>query len=83
MKTLQVGRQYPIKGPELKTKKDKFGKRYSFAVTNVVIYSRNIVRVMGQDSMQAWCRVDYKFKEMPKWLKAELKTVTSDLTSLN
>lgn len=72
MKTIQLNKVYPLDGPELKTKPNRLGATYKFKVSHVSVVSRNVVRVHGLAG-NAWCRVDYSFKSVPKWLKEALK----------
>jgi len=73
MKTLQMNRAYPMKGPELETKADDRGKTYKFNVSAVALVSRQTVVVYGQDKYEVWCKKTFKTKTMPKWLKRGLR----------
>jgi hypothetical protein len=73
MKTLQLHRAYPMKGPELETKRDDRGKTYKFNVSAVALIARDTVVVYGQDKYEVWCKKQFKTKTMPKWLKRGLR----------
>jgi hypothetical protein len=73
MKTIQLHRAYPLKGPELETKADEKGKTYKFNVSAVAVVDRATVVVYGQDKHEVWCKKAFKAKTMPKWLKRGLR----------
>lgn len=73
MKTITLNKVYPIKGPELETKKDENKRTFKFRPTGVILVDRTRVRVFGVDKHEVWCRLDFKLKTMPKWLKREME----------
>lgn len=73
MTKLQHGIAYPIKGPRLTTKKNKQGKRYQFDGSHFQLRPKKTIRVWGQDDQGVWCRVEYKYKEVPKWLRRGIR----------
>lgn len=75
MKSLQTGRAYPIKSPKLKTKRDQLGNRYPFRGTHMVPWRGKRIRVVGRDSRGTWCRITYKYKNLPKWLQREIGSI--------
>lgn len=77
VKTFQLNRAYPFKGPELETKKNEQGKTYKFTVSAVSLISRDTVVVYGQDKHEVWCNKKFKLKTMPKWLKRGLHEMST------
>ncbi len=73
VKTFQIGRAYPVDGPELESKQDKFKKTYKFKVSHFVVMSPERVRVYGQCEDKAWCTLDYKPRTLPKWLRRKME----------
>lgn len=75
MTIIAIGKAYPLKARELETKKDQKGKTYKFTASAFAFTSHNRVRVYGQDKHEAWCTLDFKATQAPKWLKRGIRDV--------
>jgi hypothetical protein len=73
MTMIQIGRAYPLKSRVLNTHKDDKGKVYTFQASHFVVLPKDTIRVMGQDEYEAWCRLDFKAKNAPKWLRRGIR----------